>query len=1081
MSDNSFKQPIQEAKQELNSIIALLERVQSEIIETSKIARANTLKGFGASSPNDVNSELKKQQELIDKLNKELAEQRELTKRLTTAKINLNKATSEEVVNQRQLRKNSDLSATSVSKLVGAYSRLIAQQKIQKKILQDLIISQGKNSTQTIRAQKEYDKLTKKVNKANKATSNFNNTGLGGMVKGFGNLLSAFGLVSGVTIIADLIRGTFELTKEINALDFAMKAVIKDHQELGQTQEWLIQITNDFGAELVSTTKRYIKFRAAAQQAGLSAKETQKIFGTMTKAAGVLGLKTDELTGVYLALEQMISKGKITTEELRRQLGERLPGAMDIMAKAVGVTTAELDSMMKKGLVITKDVLPAFAREVERAYSIENVTRVETLVAAQIRLQNSWTNLVKGFEEGNDASKKLMVVFDFLADNLESLVGLFVKAIEIFILYKTIIIASTVATRAYTVVTVSLRVAKIALTRGVVGLRRAMAALNIVMTANPWILLLKGIVLLGVTIFAFRDNISGAVEEQELLNKAMEDGKESAEEYASELEGRLFDALNSITNKTNELVKATDDLNEQDMIRAQGAQERINAIVKEQSAVGDMIVRLIQQRSAFENGSPMFARYTEMIKQQDELYKSLTDRINSNNEEVEKNTKLIEGSVGWLKKQIKGREGLIELSADVKEIRRLQLLNDLDKLRLDYLLGQNQALKARKEVVPITGSKAFLERLIKINNQRILGLSLDNPAVIQTKAMNKVLEDFIDNMTKGGTVTDNLTKSLANLELPGKIPLGVDIPTDDIKLFGEALKEIIPDISGTFGEMFDIDMSKFDFILDSIDDMSNELFSTENIGAWADLSKELIGGVLDASLQRYEIEIQEAQRSRDLILENDLASDEQKKAARKKFDEEERKIKTKKAKEERKNNLIKIAIDTAVGVAKVVAQTGIIAPALIPTIIGIGLAQAAIVASQPLPKFEKGTMNAPGGWAIVDEKRPEVHTDRLGRIKSMGSSDGANLRMTEKGDKIYKSHDEFFNQYNQEEIQKAVWELNMSSNGDALNQNVVDRSLLMEISGMRKDMDSMGEKMIRLASRPIKNEVKIITEDKSAY
>ena len=36
----------------------------------------------------------------------------------------------------------------------------------------------------------------------------------------------------------------------------------------------------------------------------------------MTKAAGVLGLKTDELTGIFLALEQMISKGKITTEEL---------------------------------------------------------------------------------------------------------------------------------------------------------------------------------------------------------------------------------------------------------------------------------------------------------------------------------------------------------------------------------------------------------------------------------------------------------------------------------------------------------------------------------------------------------------------------------------------------------------------------------------------------------------------------------------------------------------------------------------------------------------------------------------------
>ena len=90
----------------------------------------------------------------------------------------------------------------------------------------------------------------------------------------------------------------------------------------------------------------------------------------------------------------MVSKGKITTEELRRQLGERLPGAMDIMAKSMGVTTSELDKMMKKGEVLTKDVLPAFAKQVEIAFGIENVDKVDTLTAATIRLGNSWTELL---------------------------------------------------------------------------------------------------------------------------------------------------------------------------------------------------------------------------------------------------------------------------------------------------------------------------------------------------------------------------------------------------------------------------------------------------------------------------------------------------------------------------------------------------------------------------------------------------------------------------------------------------------------------------------------------------------------
>lgn len=50
-------------------------------------------------------------------------------------------------------------------------------------------------------------------------------------------------------------------------------------------------------------------------------KDTKQIFDSVSKASSVLGLKTHELEGVYLALEQMLSKGKVTTEELRRQLG----------------------------------------------------------------------------------------------------------------------------------------------------------------------------------------------------------------------------------------------------------------------------------------------------------------------------------------------------------------------------------------------------------------------------------------------------------------------------------------------------------------------------------------------------------------------------------------------------------------------------------------------------------------------------------------------------------------------------------------------------------------------------------------
>src|SRR5690606_11806388 len=124
-----------------------------------------------------------------------------------------------------------------------------------------------------------------------------------------------------------------------------------DSQELARTQGFLAQITEDYGAAIVTTTERYTKFLAAAKQSNVSLNDTEEIFGTMTKAAGALGLKTHELEGIFLALEQMLSKGKVTTEELRRQLGERLPGAFGIMASALNVSTSELDRMLRAGEV----------------------------------------------------------------------------------------------------------------------------------------------------------------------------------------------------------------------------------------------------------------------------------------------------------------------------------------------------------------------------------------------------------------------------------------------------------------------------------------------------------------------------------------------------------------------------------------------------------------------------------------------------------------------------------------------------------------------------------------------------------
>ena len=217
---------------------------------------------------------------------------------------------------------------------------------------------------------------------------------MGGVFRGFSNLLGAFGVVGGVMAFADFTKSVINTIKELDQLNFTLQAVVKNEGELARTKAFLTDLSMKYGSELLSTTNRYVKFNVAARQAGLTLKETERIFETVTETSAILGLKTDELTGVYLALEQMLSKGKVTTEELRRQLGERLPGAFDLMAKALKVTTAELDEMLKAGEVLSKEALPLLTDEIEKFYGLTG-EGVDTLQTATQKLSSSWDLLIE--------------------------------------------------------------------------------------------------------------------------------------------------------------------------------------------------------------------------------------------------------------------------------------------------------------------------------------------------------------------------------------------------------------------------------------------------------------------------------------------------------------------------------------------------------------------------------------------------------------------------------------------------------------------------------------------------------------
>lgn len=177
------------------------------------------------------------------------------------------------------------------------------------------------------------------------------------------------------------------------------------------------------GLQLEATASGYSRLAAASRGTNLEGAETRRIFSAVAEASAALSLSGEDTTGALRAIEQMISKGNVQAEELRGQLGERLPGAFQIAARAMGVTTEELNDMLDRGEVLADELLPRLADELHEAFGEQALENVKSLSGSINQLETAWMKLktsVGGGEFFGEVFGSAASIVDFLASRLEA-------------------------------------------------------------------------------------------------------------------------------------------------------------------------------------------------------------------------------------------------------------------------------------------------------------------------------------------------------------------------------------------------------------------------------------------------------------------------------------------------------------------------------------------------------------------------------------------------------------------------------------------------------------------------------------
>ena len=221
-------------------------------------------------------------------------------------------------------------------------------------------------------------------------------------------------LTGGAFAITSFIGKLKEVARETNRARITLKNVSSSLQEFATSERWLTDLGNKYGQSINNLEQSFGKFLAASRGAGVEIDTVKNIFQGLTQAVSSFGLSSEDANLAFLAVEQMMGKGVVSSEELRRQLGERIPTAMTAMARAVGEqygtdgSVAALQQKLKAGAINSAEVMEVF---VEKLKELSGAPDVDNLETSYTRLGNRLREIVVDW----DITGKLKMAVDAIS------------------------------------------------------------------------------------------------------------------------------------------------------------------------------------------------------------------------------------------------------------------------------------------------------------------------------------------------------------------------------------------------------------------------------------------------------------------------------------------------------------------------------------------------------------------------------------------------------------------------------------------------------------------------------------------
>ncbi len=238
----------------------------------------------------------------------------------------------------------------------------------------------GVNSLEAARAKGEFDRATQAASgsiaklggllprisdNARTISAAFGaaNASMGGFSRVVFSTTAALSALSGALGLREIIQAGLEIDKFINSL----KTVSNGSLDFQRNLNFLMSEADRVGFAVGEVGNSFARLSLAMKGAGFTGGQTQEVFSNLTSAARNFGLSSADTMGVIRALEQSMSKGKFMAEEVRLQMGDRLPVAMAALERAVTKVdgkTSDLNKRFEEGSIDVARYGTEFVRQI---------------------------------------------------------------------------------------------------------------------------------------------------------------------------------------------------------------------------------------------------------------------------------------------------------------------------------------------------------------------------------------------------------------------------------------------------------------------------------------------------------------------------------------------------------------------------------------------------------------------------------------------------------------------------------------------------------------------------------------------